>query len=150
MKAALKDAYARLRTVPVAGLLASRAVWALKGALGRPVAAPTLPPQLPPPSAPARRPPADRVDTRLQLALAAAQALSERLAILAPPPATPAAGPPATGAPPQSVSVIVSTLDRASWLDRALSALALQRHADFEVIVVAGPCRDGTAQVLVV
>ncbi len=50
--------------------------------------------------------------------------------------------------PPRTVSVILSTLDRAPWLDRALCALAYQRHPAVEVIVVAGPCRDDTAQVL--
>ncbi len=150
MKAVLKDAYGRLRTVPLAGVLASRTVWALKGALGRPVALPSSSVHAPPPTPPARHRPQAPVDVRLQVALAAAQAMHARLAAQEP------AAPPAAALPPlsispaavRSVSVIVSTLDRAAWLDRALCALALQRHPAFEVIVVAGPCRDGTAEVL--
>ncbi len=148
MRAGLKHAYARLRTVPVAGVLASRVVWALKGALGWPVALPTAL-QHPPSTRAVRRPTAPPADTRLQVALAAAQALAERLAILEPAQAPPVATfPPVFNRAPQHVSVIVSTLNRAAWLDRALSALALQRHESFEVIVVAGPCQDGTAEVL--
>ena len=149
MKVELKNAYARLRTVPLAGALASRIVWAIKGALGRPVALPVTPraPSLAPPQT--QPPPPRSADTRLQVALAAVQALSERLATLDPaPPVRSAAFPPAGRAAPRTVSVIVSTLDRAQWLDRALCALAAQRHPDFEVIVVAGPCKDGTAEVL--
>ena len=150
MRAELKDAYARLRTVPVLGALASRVVWALKGALGRPV---TQVIALPGPSSPAPsrkpEPPARPADTRLQVALAAAQALSQRVAALEPASSIrPAVFQPAGLAAPRTVSVIVSTLDRAPWLDRALCALAMQRHPAFEVIVVAGPCQDGTAEVL--
>ncbi len=147
MTTGLKHAYARLRTLPIVGVLASRAVWALKGALGRPVALPAPTSEPPHPAAPTRRPTPEPVDIRLQLALAVMEALGERLAALSPAPPSPVAAFPASAAP-QSVSVIVSTLDRALWLDRALSALAMQRHPVFEVIVVAGPCRDDTAQVL--
>ncbi len=149
MKAGLKHAYARLRTVPVAGAMASRFVWALKGALGKPVASPPMAAQSPTPPAAIRRSKPEPRDTRLSVALAAVQALTDRLAALEPARATPAAAfPPVSSAAPRSVSVIVSTLDRAPWLDRALTGLALQRHPAFEVIVVAGPCRDETAQML--
>ena len=149
MLAGLKDAYARLRTVPVAGMLASRFVWAVKGALGRPVTFAGCTPHDPPRQAPARPPPVRPADIRLDVMLAAVQGLAERVAALEGQPTGPVAIVPAERGPiPQSVSVIVSTLDRAAWLDRALGALALQRHPWFEVIVVAGPCRDDTAQVL--
>ena len=147
--AGLKRGYARLRTIPVAGMLASRAVWAFKGALGRPVALRPHAVHVPPAAAPAPRSGPAGVDTRLKVALAAVEALTERLVTLEPPPPVKVpAFPAASDAAPQSASVIVSTLDRAPWLDRALTALALQRHPTFEVIVVVGPCRDGTAQVL--
>lgn len=45
-------------------------------------------------------------------------------------------------------SVIVNTLDRAGPLADALAAIRGLRDADFELIVVAGPCRDGTDAVL--
>jgi glycogen synthase len=148
MYAKLRGAYARLRTWPVAGAVASRAVWATKGALGRPV---SLPPgsslQVRPPRRVSPPPPAD---TRLLVALAAVQGLKERLEALegarAAPPPEQVAG--AGSGRPGSVSVIVSTLDRAAWLDRALAALSYQRHGDFEVIVVAGPSTDATEDVL--
>ncbi|WP_174299763.1 glycosyltransferase [Caulobacter sp. S45] len=147
MKAALKHAYGRLRTVPVAGLMASRTVWALKGALGKPVAVPAAT-CVPPPATPDRRRVRLPVDIRLKVTLAALQALTERLARLEPASSRATALPPGVAGAPQNVSVIVSTLDRAPWLDRALSALAMQRHPSFEVIVVPGPCRDETAEVL--
>ncbi len=145
MRERLRGAYGRLRTVPWAGVVASRLVWAAKGALGRPVGLAAT--QLVPPKA--RRPETPAPDARLQVALAAIQALSERISALEPARAGQrAAQPESRNGALNTVSVIVSTLDRADWLDRALTALAYQRHRAFEVIVVAGPCRDGTDAVL--
>ena len=144
MYQAMRRAYARLRMTPVLGGAASRLVWAAKGALGRPVLVSSpAPPR-------ARRPaPAAPPDTRLLVALAAVQALSERVAMLETQLEPPRVAPPERPvARPGSVSVVVSTLDRAAWLDRALTALAYQRHRDVEVIVVAGPSVDETAEVL--
>ncbi len=47
-----------------------------------------------------------------------------------------------------SVSVIINTLDRAPSLARTLSSLGQLRYPNFEVIVVRGPCTDGTDGVL--
>ncbi len=47
-----------------------------------------------------------------------------------------------------TVSVIVSTCDRAQHLRELLEALARQRDVDFEVVVVNGPSKDSTASVL--
>ena len=143
MYQAMRRAYARLRTTPVLGDAASRLVWAAKGALGRPVLISPSPP------ARARRPaPAPPADTRLLFALAAVQALSDRVAAVETRLEPSRVAPPALSPRPGSVSVVVSTLDRAAWLDRALTALAYQRHRDVEVIVVAGPSVDQTAEVL--
>lgn len=46
------------------------------------------------------------------------------------------------------VSVIINTLDRAAQLERTLLALGQLRYPAFEVVVVHGPCRDNTAEVL--
>jgi glycogen synthase len=143
----LRRAYARARTWPVVGGALSRAVWAAKGALGRPVAVVRGAP------APAARPPRRTAppppgDTRLLVALAAIQGLQDRLARAEGrhlPPSIPTDG---RVPRPGSVSVVVSTLDRAAWLDRCLSGLAYQRHSDFEVLVVAGPSTDDTQAVL--
>ena len=142
----LRGAYARLRTVPALGALATRLVWAAKGALGQPLAAASAtiaPAPLRPRST---APPA--FDVRLAIVLTAVQVLAERVAMLEQAPSCRPADPAGCEAFPSSVTVIVSTLDRAGWLDRALSALAYQRHQGFEVIVVAGPCSDATEQVL--
>jgi glycogen synthase len=45
-------------------------------------------------------------------------------------------------------SVVISTLDRAEWLAGALASLRLQRHPEFEVVVVNGPSVDHTDVVL--
>lgn len=50
--------------------------------------------------------------------------------------------------PLPSVSVIISTLNRASYLANTLSALKFQRYQPFEVIVVNGPSEDGTDAIL--
>ena len=78
--------------------------------------------------------------------VAAAETLAGRLADLAPP--APAPPPFGRAGPGLGMSVIVNTLDRADWLDRALTALTYQRHESFEIIVVAGPCRDRTDEVI--
>jgi glycosyltransferase involved in cell wall biosynthesis/GT2 family glycosyltransferase len=49
---------------------------------------------------------------------------------------------------PPKVSLIISTLNRAAHLDRALSALSQLRDPGLEVIVVNGPSRDETAAIL--
>ena len=143
MRQGLRELYGAVRRVPLLGGLASRMVWAVKGALGHPVGhGQSAPPPRPSPERPAK-------DIRLQVALAAAQALQERLSPLEPvAEIAPARFPARETALPGRVSVIVSTLDRADWLDRTLCALAYQRHEGFEVIVVAGPCRDATQAVL--
>lgn len=46
------------------------------------------------------------------------------------------------------VSVVISTYNRAESLRATLDALHAQTHEDFEVIVVAGPCEDGTDDLL--
>lgn len=46
------------------------------------------------------------------------------------------------------VSVIINTLDRAGSLERTLLSLRQLRYPDFEVVVVHGPCRDHTAELL--
>lgn len=46
------------------------------------------------------------------------------------------------------VSVVISTNGRCPSLAKTLEALHYQRHADFEVCVVAGPIRDGTHELL--
>jgi glycogen(starch) synthase len=46
------------------------------------------------------------------------------------------------------VSIVIPTIDRAASLRRLLDALRLQRHRNFEVIVVPGPCTDGTDALL--
>jgi len=47
-----------------------------------------------------------------------------------------------------SVSVVVNTIDRAASLPILLAALDTQSYRDFEVIVVVGPTRDATLDVL--
>src|SRR5579872_5119106 len=47
-----------------------------------------------------------------------------------------------------SISIVVSTLDRAAHLRRFLASLQHLDYAPFEVIVVNGPSRDGTAVLL--
>lgn len=47
-----------------------------------------------------------------------------------------------------SVSVIVSTLNRRDYLQQTLLALREQTYKQFEVIVVNGPSRDGTDEML--
>ena len=147
MIAGLRRAYVRLRTVPLLGVVATRAVWALKGALGRPVSMPAHSAMMRPPSlAPPLVPEPDRVS---RLAFAAIEVLQARVAALLPKPDLPTSfRTEAAGAAPTGVSVVVSTLDRADWLDRALTALLYQRHPAFEIIVVAGPCVDHTDAVL--
>jgi glycogen synthase len=147
MRDRLRNAYARLRGWPWVGVVASRAVWAAKGALGRPIIvtasgslAPARPTQRrltpPPPS-----------DARMLVAMAAIQGLIDR-GELANRESLSTQREIAPARRANMVSVVVSTLDRASWLDRALTALAYQRHGDFEVIVVAGPSTDDTDAVL--
>lgn len=46
------------------------------------------------------------------------------------------------------VSVVICTYNRASGLRATLDCLRLQRHSDFEVVVVNGPSTDGTAAML--
>ena len=46
------------------------------------------------------------------------------------------------------VSVIINTLDRAVELERTLLSLQQLRYPTFEVVVVHGPCRDRTLEVL--
>jgi len=46
------------------------------------------------------------------------------------------------------VSVIINTLDRAVELERTLLSLGQLRYPAFEVVVVHGPCRDHTPEVL--
>ena len=46
------------------------------------------------------------------------------------------------------VSVIINTLDRAIQLERTLLSLRQLRYPAFEVVVVYGPCRDHTLDVL--
>jgi len=46
------------------------------------------------------------------------------------------------------VSVIINTLDRAVQLERTLQSLRQLRYPAFEVVVVHGPCRDHTLDVL--
>jgi glycogen(starch) synthase len=55
-----------------------------------------------------------------------------------------------SGGPPlaRSISVIVSTCNRAATLADCLAALQRQSFPRFEVIVVVGPCTDATPQVL--
>lgn len=48
----------------------------------------------------------------------------------------------------RTVSVVCNTLDRADSLAELLGALPAQTHEAFEVVVVHGPCRDHTEQVL--
>src|SRR6266851_526962 len=48
-----------------------------------------------------------------------------------------------------SVSVVIVTLNRASWLSSVLSALRHQNYSPFEIIVVNGPSTDNTEEVLV-
>ena len=145
MLAELRRVYGRLRAVPLLGVAATRMVWALKGALGRPVGplsaltSPGYAGEAPPPEP----------DRTARLAFAAVEALEQRVKRRTPAHAPrPSVRPNAADAAPRSVSVVVSTLDRAGWLDRALTALLLQHHPAFEVIVVAGPCIDDTYAVL--
>ena len=125
-------------------MLASRLVWAVKGVIGLPVA---VPPPLPlsAPSPPLAAPRVSQ-DVKLRVIVAAVETLAGRLADLAPPVSAPPLSERAE--PGTAMSVIVNTLDRADWLDRALTSLAYQRHESFEVIVVAGPCRDHTDEVI--
>ncbi|NJK91934.1 MAG: glycosyltransferase [Blastochloris sp.] len=46
------------------------------------------------------------------------------------------------------ISVVINTLNRADLLEQTLKSLGWQRHRNFEVIVVNGPSRDGTTEVL--
>lgn len=46
------------------------------------------------------------------------------------------------------ISVVIATCDRAESLTSVLEALAHQEHRTFEVVVVQGPCHDGTDAVL--
>jgi glycosyltransferase involved in cell wall biosynthesis/GT2 family glycosyltransferase len=50
--------------------------------------------------------------------------------------------------PRLSASLVIVTLDRAASLDRTLTSLRQIRYDNFEVLVVVGPSRDATAQVL--
>ena len=54
---------------------------------------------------------------------------------------------PRLGARP-TVSIIISTYNRAEFLRNTLASLEVQRFSDFEVVVVCGPCTDNTAEVL--
>lgn len=47
-----------------------------------------------------------------------------------------------------NVSVVIVTLNRASWLSSVLSALRHQNYSPFEIIVVNGPSTDNTEEVL--
>jgi glycogen(starch) synthase len=47
-----------------------------------------------------------------------------------------------------SVTIVINSVDRAASLDRTLSSLRQLRYANFEVVVVQGPCADGTAEIL--
>lgn len=49
---------------------------------------------------------------------------------------------------PIKVSVIINTLDRAEQLEQTLASLAQLRYPRFEAVVVHGPCRDRTPEVL--
>jgi glycogen(starch) synthase len=49
---------------------------------------------------------------------------------------------------PIKVSVVISTLDRADQLEGTLESLRHIRYPAFEAVVVHGPCRDRTAEVL--
>jgi GT2 family glycosyltransferase len=46
------------------------------------------------------------------------------------------------------VSVVINTLDRADQLERTLGSLGQLRYPAFEAVVVQGPCRDRTSEVL--
>ena len=46
------------------------------------------------------------------------------------------------------VSIVVNTYNRAGSLADLLAALPYQTHGEFELIVVAGPCTDDTAELL--
>src|SRR5215813_11113917 len=46
------------------------------------------------------------------------------------------------------VSVVINTYNRAASLHCTLLSLLRQNYADFEVIVVMGPCSDHTAKIL--
>jgi hypothetical protein len=46
------------------------------------------------------------------------------------------------------VSVVINTLDRADQLERTLESLDQLRYPAFEAVVVHGPCRDRTPEVL--
>lgn len=151
MRGRARDIYARMRRAPILGVALSRLVWAAKGLMGRPVTVALAAAPAPPPVPKPRRP--EPFDIGLRIALEAAEALHLRLAALEQAKAPPAGGPgravgQGAGRAPRRWSVIVPTLDRAAWLDRALWALAYQRHPAFEVIVVRGPCRDDTDAVL--
>src|SRR4051812_16744871 len=50
--------------------------------------------------------------------------------------------------PERPVSVVISTLNRAALLPKALQSLKYQNYTNFEVIVVNGPSTDGTEEVL--
>jgi GT2 family glycosyltransferase len=49
---------------------------------------------------------------------------------------------------PIKVSVVINTLDRADQLERTLESLRQLRYPAFEAVVVHGPCRDRTPEVL--
>ena len=146
MSGKLRNLYRQVRGWPLIGLVVSQGVWTIKGALGLPISRPTPSSTAPsPPSAP------DLIttdDVKLRVALAAAEALGERLAQRPSAHVAPRRSTRPDDDRAGSVSVIVNTLDRADWLDRTLWALAYQRHPAFEVIVVAGPCEDHTAEVV--
>ena len=142
----LRQGYGRLRTVPLLGALTSRLVWAVKAALGAPVAHPPPRPSSAP-SPPAPSVPVASQDIKLKVMSMAAERLDARFADLPPPPRAPQ-NTDHRRPIPGSMSVIVSTLDRADWLDRALSGLAYQRHPAFEIIVVVGPCSDHTDEMV--
>lgn len=48
----------------------------------------------------------------------------------------------------RSVSIVISTLNRANVLSKALRSLKYQNYSNFEVVVVNGPSTDGTQEVL--
>ncbi len=144
-----RRAYAGLRRVPLVGALASRLVWSVKGALGRPVRFPSAPEAATALSgrSEALQDREARLDARLQVVVAMLEALCEQR----PPPARPSAEHRASPPPLQgrlAVSIVISTYDRAPYLRRTLDAVMRLRHCAFEVIVVDGPSTDETAAVL--
>ena len=149
MRSRLTAAYRRLRAVPIVGLLASRLVWAVKGALGRPV---RWGPADPAPAAvlgrgPVREAQGSELPILFAIASAALDGLDARTGKAAPRPTVA----PSAGAPPSEtpgVSVVVNTYDRAPHLRRTLQGLSQLRYPAFEVIAVNGPSTDDTETVL--